>query len=73
MTNTMNVEKAYMEVPANLPLMIDPKTAAALTGLSDAHIRRECVKGNIKAVKSGSAWRINRDAILAQFGLSQDV
>ena len=44
---------------------------AASLGIAKArHIRKMCESGEIKAVKVGRIWRINRDALLSQYGLA---
>ena len=55
---------------ANLPVLLSTKQAAALLGTSDKFIRDQCVRGEFKASKVGGIWRLNRDALLAQCGLS---
>lgn len=59
----------YTTLPNNLPILIDVPIAARIRGNSEAFIRRECCKGNIKATKLGRSWRIHRDAFLKQCGL----
>ena len=55
--------------PAKLGPMITTKTASALLAMTDRKIRDMCVKGEVKAVKVGSDWRINTAAFLSQFGI----
>ena len=54
---------------AKLGPMIRTDTAASLLDVTARKIRDMCTKGEIKAVKVGSDWRINTAAFLAQFGL----
>ena len=54
---------------ATLGPLIKVGTAAALLDASGRKIRDMCVKGEIKAVKVGSDWRINTAAFLEQFGI----
>lgn len=58
-----------IEVPPDLPIMLDANQAAHLISTSAKFIRDRCIDGTIKAVKCGNVWRINRDAFLEQFGL----
>jgi excisionase family DNA binding protein len=55
--------------PATLGPLIRVGTAAALLNASGRKVRDMCVKGEIKAVKVGSDWRINTAAFLEQFGI----
>lgn len=50
--------------------LIKVHTAAKLLDLSPRKVRDMCAKGEIKAVKIGTDWRINTDALLAQFGIA---
>lgn len=61
------------EMPANVPMLLDAKQAAAIASTSPASIRRMCRQGTIKCVMVGNKWRINRDALLEQFGLVEKV
>ena len=54
---------------AKLGPMIRTDTAASLLDVTARKIRDMCTKGEIKAVKVGSDWRINTAAFLAQFGI----
>ena len=54
---------------SNLPPLIGVKATASFLGVSERLVRSLCATGNIKAVKVGAVWRINRDALLAQCGL----
>ena len=56
-------------LPDNLPIMLDANTCAAIVGTSAKCIRDRCAKGDIRAVKIGRVWRIERDSFLAQLGL----
>lgn len=57
-------------VPNDLPLMLTVKDAASIGGFCQKFVRDMCVKGEIKSVKIGGAWRVNRDEYLAQLGLA---
>lgn len=61
--------KRYVTVPADLPVLIEADEAAALYGCTSKHIRDQCRKGSIRAVKLGRSWRIHRDSFLQQCGL----
>ena len=52
-----------------LPVFLDANQAASIVSASPKFIRDRCNDGTIKAVKCGRMWRINRDALLEQFGL----
>ena len=54
---------------ANLGPLIKTKVAAALLDISPRKVRDMCAKGEIKAVKVGTDWRINTAAFLEQFGI----
>lgn len=56
--------------PRTLPLLLTVRQAAELLNVSEKHVTVLCRKGEIKAVRVGSAWRIGRDALLAQYGIS---
>lgn len=76
-TSTITREKPHgrkvgiSEMPANLPLMLDPEQCASIASTSSKFIRDRCQDGTIKAVKCGRVWRINRDAFLEQLGLKE--
>lgn len=46
--------------------------AAIITGLSRRTVARMCGRGDVKAVKMGRAWLINRSALMAALGLNTD-
>lgn len=50
--------------------MITTKDAAVLLACTTRKISDMCAKGEIKAVKVGSDWRINTAAFLEQFGIA---
>lgn len=56
--------------PRTLPLLLSISQAAELLNVSKRHVSNLCVAGKIKCVKVGNAWRIGRDALLAQFGIT---
>ena len=55
---------------AALGPLIRVGTAATLLDASARKVRDMCAKGEIKAVKVGSDWRINTAAFLNQFGIA---
>lgn len=57
-------------IAANLPVLMSTKQVAELLGTSDKFVRDQCARGEFKAAKLGGVWRVNRDALLAQCGLS---
>lgn len=50
--------------------LVDSKIAASTLGVSPRTVTRLCERGEIKAVKVGAQWRINRDALLEFAGLN---
>lgn len=50
--------------------LIKTSDAATLLDCTTRKISDMCVKGEIKAVKVGSDWRINTAAFLEQFGIA---
>ena len=52
-----------------LPPLITTETAAQFVAASRRKITDMCKRGEIKAVKLGSDWRINTAAFLEQFGI----
>lgn len=55
----------------DLPLMLTVNQAAPILNVCPRTIVRMCNNGQLKAVKTASAWRINRDALLEYAGLVQ--
>lgn len=55
---------------SNLKPLITTKEAEALGIGRERTVRQMCETGKIQAAKVGSTWRINRDALLKQFGLT---
>lgn len=49
--------------------LIKTETAASLLDVSSRKVRDMCMKGEIKAIKVGSDWRVNTEAFLKQFGI----
>lgn len=54
---------------SDVPLMLTVDETARLLNISAVTIRRKCVSGSIKAAKICDSWRIDRDALLEQFGI----
>lgn len=52
--------------------LMTPREAAELAGVSERHIRKLCERGELRAVKLGRAWRVNRAAFLALCGIDGD-
>ena len=52
-----------------LPQLLTTSQAARLLKVTPRTVTRLCEKGEIKAVRVASLWRINRDALLKQLGL----
>lgn len=55
-----------------LPPLISAKQAAGLLGVSTRHVARLCERGQLRAVRCGRLWRINRTALARQYGLLDD-
>lgn len=53
----------------DLPAMLDVKQAAQILNCSPRTVSRMCAKGDLKAVKTLSMWRVNRDALLRYAGI----
>lgn len=53
---------------------ITTREAAELFGISDAHVRRLCIQGRIKAIKVGYTWLIKpEDAHYEKFKTGRKV
>lgn len=53
-----------------LPILLSIQQTADILQCSQKHCRDLCREGQIVAAKCGTSWRINRDKLLAQFGLA---
>ena len=53
-----------------LPLMLDVETARQVPGCSDRYMRTLCESGQVRAVKLGRVWRVNRDRRAEVCGLA---
>lgn len=52
-----------------MPQLISVKQAAGVLNVSGRHVERMCGRGELKAVRLGRVWRINRDALAKSCGL----
>lgn len=68
---THDQAKTTTQEAAAPALMITPREAASIAGVSTRTITRLCEKGSIRAAKLGSSWRINRAAFLQCLGLAE--
>ena len=57
------------QIPCDLPVLLDVRTAAEIGGFSEKFIRDQLGRGAIRGCKIGKAWRIHRDAYLGQLGI----
>lgn len=53
-----------------LPLLITIRQAEATGAASGRQLRRMCERGELKAAKVGTDWRIARDPFLRRFALT---
>lgn len=51
------------------PTMLDCKQAASILSVSPRTVSRMCERGDLRAVKVMSVWRINRAALMQYVGL----
>lgn len=63
----MDVEQGHEPLPPSL----NPKQAGEVANVSARTMIRLCNAGKVKAVKVGGQWRIGRDALIEQLGLSE--
>lgn len=68
-SQTHDQTKTTLQEATALALMITPREAASIAGVSARTITRLCERNQIKAAKLGSSWRINRAAFLQQLGI----
>ncbi len=61
-TNDKKKEVIRMEI-RKLPVMITIRQASDETGLPDYLLRRLCITGRIKAIKSGKKYWLNKDSL----------
>lgn len=54
---------------SDLPQLLSVRQAAGVLNVSGRHVMRLCERGELKAVKLGRVWRINRDALAKSCGL----
>lgn len=53
----------------DMPLMLDCKQAASILSVSPRTVSRMCERGDLRAVKVMSVWRINRAALMQYAGM----
>ena len=46
------------------PVILTPKDAGILLGLSEQSIRMRCRKGKLPAIKIGKLWRIDKEKLM---------
>lgn len=56
---------------STMPPMITTKQAAEILNVDPRTVMRMCRAGKVRCAKVMSAWRVNRDALLEQFGLKE--
>ena len=54
---------------AELPPLASVQQVARACNVSERHVLRLCERGELKAVRLGKVWRINRDALAAKLGM----
>ena len=55
-----------------MPALLEPRDAARIANVKLRQMYRMCERGDVKAVKLGNLWRVNRDSLLALCGLKDD-
>ena len=69
MATTMAVAEKAPQRREDFPILMTIRQAES-TGVACARkVRMMCASGEIRAVKVGTDWRINRDAFFEHFGL----
>ena len=53
----------------DLPQLMTARQAASVLSVSERQIARMCEHEKLPAAKVGRAWRINRDALAARYGI----
>lgn len=51
--------------------MMSANEAARLIGCSGKHVRALCMRGELRGVKLGKCWHINRQALMERLGLTE--
>lgn len=51
--------------------MIGTPEAARLIGCSEKHVRTLCMRGELKGVKLGKCWHVNRQHLMEKLGLTE--
>ena len=54
----------------NLPIMLPIEIAKQIPRCSGRYMRTLCESGQVRAVKVGRMWRVNRDSLLSYCGLA---
>ena len=74
-TGTITAEPQHritsLEELEHLPLLLTVSEAVQISGLSEAHVRRQLRTGAIRGSKIGEAWRVLRDPFLKMCGLAE--
>lgn len=60
-----------METQNQTGPMIGTPEAAHLIGCSGKHVRALCMRGEIRAVRLGKCWHVNRQALMERLGLTE--
>ena len=68
--NVQTMQTDAAAIQALRPLLTVREAARDVLHVSERTVTRLCVSGEIKAVKLGGQWRINRDALLDYVGLA---
>ena len=65
----MSKQKVMMELPDDLPVMLDAKFVSELLGVHYVTATKMLGDGEIAGTKIGGKWFVPRDKFLAQMGL----
>lgn len=55
---------------SELPPLASVRQVARACNVSERHVLRLCERGELKAVRLGKVWRINRDALMRMAGVA---
>ncbi len=58
------IDVSTQEARGDEPLLVTPKEAAKLLGVCPRTVTRMCERGELKAIRVRSLWRINRAALV---------
>ena len=53
----------------DLPELLTPRQAADAMQVTTRQIAKMCERGDLRAVRVGRLWRVNRDALAASLGI----